>query len=104
VTSRCSVADCGGEVRGFGYCNRHLHRFRRHGDPLAGGRERHRRESRVCEVQDCGGEHLAQSGRQPKGQRVDDLIEFVVEHYRDRVMEALSRESTERPALAKEGN
>lgn len=32
----CSIPDCGRPVRGRGYCNRHLLRLRRHGDPLGG--------------------------------------------------------------------
>jgi DNA-binding XRE family transcriptional regulator len=36
---QCSVADCLDRVRGHGYCNKHLKRFRACGDPL-GGRNR----------------------------------------------------------------
>ena len=33
----CSVPECGRPMRANGFCNRHLLRWRRHGDPLAGG-------------------------------------------------------------------
>lgn len=36
----CKLDDCDLPVRSCGLCNRHYLRLRRHGDPLAGGRER----------------------------------------------------------------
>src|SRR5688572_6542050 len=33
----CTVLDCGKKVYGHGYCSAHYQRWRRHGDPMAGG-------------------------------------------------------------------
>jgi hypothetical protein len=33
----CSIEGCGKPVVGFGYCNLHYRRLKRHGDPLKGG-------------------------------------------------------------------
>lgn len=36
MTRICSIEGCGRKHSGHGYCNIHLHRFKYHGDPLAG--------------------------------------------------------------------
>ena len=37
VQRTCSIEGCGRSVRARGWCNAHYIRYRRHGDPLAGG-------------------------------------------------------------------
>ena len=37
----CSVPGCGGKHDSHGFCMRHAHRFRRHGDPLGGTTDRY---------------------------------------------------------------
>lgn len=38
----CSVEGCESPAKAFGYCNRHAHAFRNHGDPLGGKQYRPR--------------------------------------------------------------
>jgi hypothetical protein len=33
---KCSIYGCGGSVKGYGWCNKHLLRWHRHGNPLGG--------------------------------------------------------------------
>jgi len=49
----CSVDGCDGEREGRGFCLKHLQRFRRHGDPLAGGPFRSKKVPE-CTVAGCG--------------------------------------------------
>jgi hypothetical protein len=71
----CSVDGCERHVRARGWCARHYDRWRVNGDPVVP-----RPENLELWV-----------SRQPKGQRPEDLAEWVVEHYPDLVAEALAR-------------
>ena len=59
----CSIPGCGRETIARGWCWRHWKRWRRHGDPLAGGaerlrgRDRERRRDRVASLFDQGMEN-----------------------------------------------
>jgi len=57
--SVCSVPGCGKVHDSHGYCNKHAHRWRRHGDPLGGTTDRYAAQRFMNEVaithrgQDC---------------------------------------------------
>lgn len=51
----CSIEGCGGRVRGRGWCNKHLLRAQRHGDPLGGGSSPN--PGATCSVEDCDTPH-----------------------------------------------
>jgi hypothetical protein len=57
----CSVKDCGLPVLARGWCTAHYQRWRRHGDPLAGGTRRRTALALVpCSYQGC--ERMARRG------------------------------------------
>ena len=55
--SKCSIDGCEREKAARGWCRPHWKRWRRHGDPLAGGSPRMR--NRACSVDGCGAKHDA---------------------------------------------
>lgn len=59
VKSVCKIEGCGKAQKSkkYGYCNAHLQRFRRHGDPKAGGLYRHR--GKVCCLDGCEQRHFS---------------------------------------------
>lgn len=51
----CGVLDCSRPYYAGGYCNAHYKRLKRHGDPLAGGSFRVRKNhEETCRVASCG--------------------------------------------------
>jgi hypothetical protein len=50
----CAVEGCGGGLAGGGYCRKHYHRYRRHGDPLAGGIEHGDAQRFMAALSDTG--------------------------------------------------
>lgn len=55
--STCRIDDCDITPCARGWCNAHYKRWKRHGDPLAGGSTRQR--GRVCDIEACGLPHEA---------------------------------------------
>lgn len=55
----CAVAECASEAAKRGWCNAHYLRWRRHGDPLAGGTSRKKSNATGCAEEGCDRPHLA---------------------------------------------
>jgi hypothetical protein len=54
--SACSVEECGKRAWSRGYCQSHYHRWKRYGDPLAGGPKSRdgRAAEGTCSLRECG--------------------------------------------------
>lgn len=52
MRSSCSVSGCEAAQATLGFCRSHYRRFKRHGDPLAGGASRSRNTD-ICTVEGC---------------------------------------------------
>ncbi len=50
----CSIPDCGKPVAGWGWCNTHYRRWKRHGSPLANPRIRY---APICSIEGCDKPH-----------------------------------------------
>lgn len=61
----CKVEGCDLRHKGLGYCYKHLNRFHRHGDPLAGGTFRLKRQPVKCTAAGCEAKPFA-TGLCPK--------------------------------------
>ncbi len=53
--SLCIIPECDGDAYLRGWCNRHYLRWRRHGDPLAGGTVRRGHRGESCSIEGCEG-------------------------------------------------
>jgi hypothetical protein len=53
----CSISDCGRRHKGRGYCEAHLDRLKRHGDPLHGGPVVTKGTHMTCTVDGCDNPH-----------------------------------------------
>jgi hypothetical protein len=53
MAKMCSVSQCAEKHKGLGFCDKHLRRFKRHGDPLGGGYFRDRTRPEKCAVDGC---------------------------------------------------
>jgi hypothetical protein len=55
----CAIADCESPAYRRSWCNAHYLRWRRHGDPLAGGASHRAAPSPICSAENCDRPHLA---------------------------------------------
>ncbi|CAN7362413.1 HNH endonuclease [Paenibacillus sp. LjRoot56] len=53
----CSVEGCGSKHKGKSYCEKHLLRFNKYGDPLTVIRVSSREHGEICSVEGCEGKH-----------------------------------------------
>ena len=49
----CKIDGCNKKYKGLGYCQMHYDRFKRHGNPLSGGRFRIKNQGKKCKVNGC---------------------------------------------------
>ena len=73
----CSINDCHSTHKGKGFCEKHLERFRKYGDPLAGGRFRTKQHGE-CEVPGCSDKQSTKNlcGRHAQRLRVHGDVNF----------------------------